>query len=374
LTDAIGKGFALGQIVWAVESRQFSIVEIRRWPQRFCVLGNPLNPFDPDPDKIKVSTELNVLQGEELEPWQWVVSVNKARSDVLARAALMRSIVWFYLFKHFSIRDWSIFLEAYGMPKRIGKYAPGSSDEDRNAIFEAALQLGRDAAAVIPADATLEFLETSQGSTGNIPFPAMVNLCNAEISKAVLGGTLSTEVGDTGGNRALGEVQQSEGMMLVRQDAQKLAESIRRDIVRPLVLLNLGQNAPIPYVSFVFEDREDMLQKAQREEIIFKNLGLPVDRSYLYESFNIPQPAGNEDDLLRVPQQAQPQAVQPTRPEQEQPEEVPEEQPEEIETEIETEEVAAMDSAMSQARGLLRTLAEKKKTKTLSAQWAKPIH
>ena len=53
--------------------------------------------------------------------------------------------------KNYDLKDWVSFAEIYGLPLRLGKYAPGASDSDKAALMRALIQIGSDAAGIIPA-------------------------------------------------------------------------------------------------------------------------------------------------------------------------------------------------------------------------------
>ena len=46
--------------------------------------------------------------------------------------------------------DWVSFAEVYGLPLRLGKYAPGASEADKVALMQALIQIGADAAGINP--------------------------------------------------------------------------------------------------------------------------------------------------------------------------------------------------------------------------------
>ena len=54
--------------------------------------------------------------GEKLWDLGWIVHKHRSRSGILARSGLMRTLVWPYLFKNYSVRDLAEFLEIYGLP------------------------------------------------------------------------------------------------------------------------------------------------------------------------------------------------------------------------------------------------------------------
>ena len=37
-----------------------------------------------------------------------------------------------YLFKNYDLKDWVSFAEVYGLPLRLGKYAPGASEANES--------------------------------------------------------------------------------------------------------------------------------------------------------------------------------------------------------------------------------------------------
>lgn len=84
----------------------------------------------------------------------------------------------------------------------------------------------------------------------------LVKLCNGEMSKVILGGTLASDPGDKGA-RSLGEVHLRAMFQLLRSDAEGLADVIHRDLLTPLVRMNLGDRAPVPFLALNVEPPED---------------------------------------------------------------------------------------------------------------------
>lgn len=81
---------------------------------------------------------------------------------------------------------------------------------------------------------------------------------DADISKAVLGSTLNVEVGDTGGNRALGE-SQSDTTIAPRwaRSSALLANTIERQLFQPFLELNrhhFGGHVLVPSLLFHITD------------------------------------------------------------------------------------------------------------------------
>jgi len=252
---------------------------------------------DYDADEVRVLTDQARAEGEALQPWQWVLHMQKARSAPLARAALGRMVVWYWLFKKFGAKDWIIFCDRYGMPLRVGKYPRGAMDEEKNALYRAVLTLGKDGGAVLPDGTAIEFIETH--ARGELPYPKLIEACDFQISKAILGGTLTTEPGDRGA-RSLGEVHERNETDIANDDGAALSETLRQQLFAPIVGFNLGWDFPVPYCEFPSEEQENLLERAQRDKILAKDLGLPMTKRQLYDAYGIEEP-GPDDEVLAPP-------------------------------------------------------------------------
>ncbi|WP_257601917.1 phage portal protein family protein [Pseudomonas aeruginosa] len=111
----------------------------------------------------------------------------RVRSGYVARSGLFRVLAWPYLFRHYATSDLAEMLEIYGLPIRLGKYPPGTADEEKATLLRAVTGLGHAAAGIIPETMAIDFQQAAQGSSE--PFLAMMRQSEDAISKAVLGGT-----------------------------------------------------------------------------------------------------------------------------------------------------------------------------------------
>lgn len=78
-------------------------------------------------------------------------------------------------------------------------------------------------------------------------------------------------------------------------DCKALAATLRRDLIRPLVLYNFGEDKRIPYLRFDAEESEDLTQTATVIGTLIREAGLKVPTSYIYKKFSIPKPEGDEE-------------------------------------------------------------------------------
>jgi phage gp29-like protein len=81
---------------------------------------------------------------------------------------------------------------------------------------------------------------------------------------------------------------------LLRNDAEGIADVIRRDLLTPLVRMNLGDRAPVPFLALNVEPPEDATSRADRLTKYMKE-GLTVPAKWLRDIESIPDPTDGEE-------------------------------------------------------------------------------
>lgn len=165
------------------------------------------------------------------------------------REGLGRTCMWFSMFKRWDVRDLLALLEWAGRGIRIGSYATGSdeknptaraSQEDVDVLEQAMMAMGSSLQIVIPDTVKIAIHELQ--ATENLAHIKFADWCDSQNSKAVLGGTLTTDAGNKGA-RSLGDTQKEEQEMLARQDANAIAQSFWQDTLAPMVRYRWGMGA-----------------------------------------------------------------------------------------------------------------------------------
>lgn len=284
LLDAIGKGFAVGEVMWARDGNNIVIGDV--------IWRHQKNFFYDFNNVLKVRTDYDTA-GIELPLNKFIIHRYKAKSGHPTRAGILRVCSWMYLFKNYDVKDWVAFAEVYGMPLRLGKYSPTTSEADKEALMQALVMLGSDAAGIISETTSIEFHEANKSSSQDI-YEGLANFCNKEMSKAILGQTLTTEIGSSG-SFAASKTQDGVRQDLKEADCKALARTLRRDVIMPLCLFNFGEERRIPWIKFHFEEPEDSKSIAETYSVLIKDIHLPVATDYLYEKFGIPKPKDNQE-------------------------------------------------------------------------------
>ncbi len=279
LLDALAKGYSMMEILWDVSGGEVRIKSLKWIHPKKITFSESLTP--------RVITDEAPVCGIDPQPFKFVYHRCRTRSGYDTRAGIMRVCAWMYLFKNFAVKDWVGFAEVYGMPLRVGKYEPGASRADRDALLHAVRSLGADAAGIISKSTEIEFIEAQKGSSLNV-YESLTAFCDAQMSKAILGQTLSSEPGGGKGqgSYALGRIHSEVRQDLVEADCNALAKTITQQILRPLVGFNFGWDAPVPGFRFLCEPPEDLRAIAEVYRIL-SDLGYEFSRDRLSERFKL---------------------------------------------------------------------------------------
>ncbi len=303
-TDAIGKGFANQELEWHRVEGNWLPKSITHRPQSWFQIARGYR------QEIRLR---GAAGGEPLQPFGWITHTHKAKSGTLERSALFRVLAWPYLFKNYSVGDLAEFLEIYGIPMRVGKYPSGASEKEKLTLLRALAQLGHNAAGIVPIGMELEFLNAAQGDPA--AFQLMIEWCEKTQSKAILGGTLTSQADGASSTNALGNVHNEVRMDLRDSDALQVAKTLSRDLIYPIAVLNgLASNwGRCPRLRFNIQEPEELSAYATSLPALVK-MGIRVPRQWAQERLAIPEPGEGEEVLVLAAEQLQPTPADPVPP------------------------------------------------------------
>lgn len=288
VTDAIGKGFA------ALEFDGWQRLDGDWLPRD--IIHRPQSWFQLVRGHRQELRLRGAAGGEPLRPFGWIVHEHKAKSGYLERSALFRVLVWPYLFKNYSVGDLAEFLEIYGIPMRVGKYPSGATEKEKLTLLRALAALGHNAAGIIPIGMELDFLNAAQGDPA--AFELMIAWCERTQSKAILGGTLTSQADGKSSTNALGNVHNEVRQELRDADALQIAKTLSRQLIFPIAVLNgLADDwRRCPRFVFHTQEPEDLSAYATSLPALV-GMGLRISRQWAQEKLGIPEPEADEEIL-----------------------------------------------------------------------------
>lgn len=160
----------------------------------------------------------------------------------------MRALLFWFLFKTMNREWWARFLDRFGSPFIVGKYQDGDA-RSRSELAHAFSQATRIFGLVIPNESSVELVQSAATQSGDA-FAAFHAVANAEMSKLIVGQTMTTEAKGGGG---LGEGQAAvhQGVRDDIQgfDASALAETLSDQLFEQHLVIN-GYRGHRPSVAF----------------------------------------------------------------------------------------------------------------------------
>lgn len=327
--DALGKGFSASEILWDTSGREWRPRELAwrdpRWFLFDWISGERLLVRTLSDDGQTISRGEGAGGGSHLEarmrtsfpystegawndyqpmtapilPFKFVVHFAKAKSGLPIRGGLARAAGWAYLFKNYVLKDWVTFAEVFGQPLRVGKYGTGATEADKRTLLMAVANIGTDAAAIIPDSMLIEFTEARQ--TGSVEvYERLCEYLDRQVSKAVIGQTLTHDMPRGTGSRAAAEVHDAVRRDILRADARRLAATLRRDLVKPIVDLNAGPRRRYPAIEFALPPDQDAASFAATVATLVDR-GLRVSQASMLERLGLPVAAPDEAVLMPSP-------------------------------------------------------------------------
>lgn len=291
MTDAVGHGFAAMELTWGlVDGMRLPVDAVHR-PHSWFML-----PTSPDLNRNELRLRDASADGAALWPFGWVMHQHRARSGYTARTGLYRILAWPFLFKNYSVRDLAEFLEIYGLPLRVGTYNPSATKEDKATLLRAVVNIGHDAAAIIPEGMLIDFKEAAKGD--NKAFDAMISLMERTMSKAILGGTLTSGEGEHG-TQALGNVHNELRHDLRDADARQLGNTLTRQLVYPILALNKGLTdmRRCPRLVFDTQEPENLVLYSDAVPKLV-GMGMKIPARWAHDKLKIPEAAKGEELLV----------------------------------------------------------------------------
>lgn len=274
LLDAILKGFAVVEVLWEVAGA--GIVAHRgvaRDQRRFV--------FDLDSQPRLLTTE-NLLEGEELPPRKFVVHAWGSKDANPYGLGLGTRLFWPAWFKRQGITFWLTFADKFGAPTALGKYPPGTPEDDRQKLLRALESLANDAGVIMPDTVQVELIEAQRSGSVDT-YDKLVRYMDEQMTLAVLGEQLTTTPKATGLGSGLADAHNDVRLELARADADLLSQTLNASLVRWIVELNLP-SAPLPTVWRIVDVPEDLNARAARDKFIF-DMGFRPTLTYVTDTY-----------------------------------------------------------------------------------------
>ncbi|MDX2110614.1 MAG: DUF935 domain-containing protein [Verrucomicrobiota bacterium] len=301
LLDALAKGFSVCEIMWERSSTQW-------WPGEFKWRDPRWFTFHRDTDQIYLRNQTAAIDppGDPLAPYKFIVHYPRIRNGLRIYGGLGRLAATSYMCKNYDLRDMMRFLEKFGHPLSLGRYAAGATESDLATLRRAVIGIGVDAAAILPDSMRIEFEQPPNVTGAEKLFLGIADWLDRQVSKAVLGQTMTT---DSGSSYSQAKVHDEVRDDIKRSDTKKLCATLNRDLVQAFIDLNFGPRERGQYPRIYVPFKEEFDPKEFSEALAnLVPLGLRVEQSVIRDKMGLPDPdpKAKSEDLLSPPSSSTP--------------------------------------------------------------------
>lgn len=276
ILDAPLFGYSVLEVMWQYDYRGYVVAT--------DVTGKPQEWFKFDDQGSLYLTSSNYIDGELMPDKKFLVArhrptyLNPYGESVLSRC------YWPVTFKKQLLTYMLVFAEKYGMPWLIAYYdqTMGISNDALNTLLSDLDGLHSDGVGAFSSNNKVEILDTAKQATVDV-FMNGVVFFNAEVSKAILSQTLTTEQGATG------SYAMSQTHLMVRKDVvdadKRLVERTLNTLVRWIVDINWMDVEAYP--KFRLYEQEDVDQALVDRDAKLYGMGVRFGADYIAEAYGI---------------------------------------------------------------------------------------
>lgn len=282
MLDAIAKGFSVNEIIWESKNNVWRPREYKfRYAGffRYDNLGEELKLIDP------YTSELY-----DLPENKFIIHQPKNHSGAQILSGLAIPCLFYFMLKYYDITSWAAFIDRFGYPLRLGKYSTKATEDDINTLRRAVASIGSDFGAVIPESAMLEIIESKTTQSTSDTYEKLAQFVNKEISKLVLGQTMTSE---EGASYSQAQVHNEVRGDIAKSDIRQIMETLNSQLIVPYCKFNFGELETYPKLE-LFKPDIDNMELIINAVANLSDKGLKVKASEIRAKLGLSEPA--EDD------------------------------------------------------------------------------
>lgn len=272
IMKGVARGFRVMEIVWESDGN-------RTWPKKIVGKPNEAFAFRASDNALMMITRNNI-SGVPVEPYKFLVAQNEADEENPYGEGYLDKCFWPITFKRGGVKFWMRFIEKYAGAFAIGKVPRNTKTEDKDQLLDSLYDLIQDACAVIPNDGSVEIIEAAGKSASAEIYEKLSDWADKQISKAILGQTLTADIGDKGSYAASNtHYKVSED---IGKDDATLVQSVMNELIGWIWEINFG-GVDRPWFSLVAP--QDLMLDLTERDLKLSQTGCKFTSKYFVEKY-----------------------------------------------------------------------------------------
>lgn len=296
---AVGRGVAFSELIWE---------RLERGPLTGAwvpvdVIDRPMGRFTFDA-KTRSLFVRRAAAAPLLVPPGKVLRFTYGTKDNPWGRGIFDQVYWFWYIKKHCSKYWAVFVERFASPLGVGKYKHKQSDDtpsgaasgwnlqQQQLLLEVLETIRTGRSIVIPEGLDIAYLEASRG--GDSTYQGFINWLTRGMALILLGEIDTSGLAKGPGSFAKSAVSNEVRLETVAHDANLLGTFESDTLLRWLIAVNFGPDAPIPKAVY---DAMDAGDRAVRMDGIDRALaaGQAVPVRYARMTWQVPLPREGEE-------------------------------------------------------------------------------
>ncbi len=253
--------------------------------------------FTPDGEP-RLLTQSHPYEGESMPFPQFVVVSWGERFHGRRRGmGLGQKVWWPYFMKSAGLKFWATAVERFGMPGIKAMVLSRGDIKARRTRWKEILRDYTGGTGIVYEDGEeIDLLQVNQPGTS---YRVFMEFLNSEISKAIVGQTLTTEQGSRGAF-SLGKVHAAVRDDIMWADTKWVDEMVTRWLLPIFGALIYGDKYKPATFESIWEDPEESIRNADRLKALGE-IKLPLRKMDVYSAAGFPEPKPG-DDIFKWPE------------------------------------------------------------------------
>lgn len=185
ILESVFTGMQVLEIIWEYDDNGNYIPK--------DIIPKPLEWFYYDEQNILKFRRRDRLKGDFLPESKFLIPRNLPTYSNPYGESLLAKCYWPATIKNVGFRFWMNFLEKYGLPIIIGQYTYSPTPEELQSLSDRLNELVESQTIATPNDINIDIRDIGQSKSVEL-YAQLIRMANAEISKALLSETLTTEL------------------------------------------------------------------------------------------------------------------------------------------------------------------------------------
>lgn len=262
---------------------------------------------DKDPDRflfkhgeIYLKAHWGDQEGVKQPPYKFWALPFQSEYDNPYGTSLFQQLHWYVWFKKQGFKFWLLFLEKFGMPTVTYTTPQGFSDLKELARVDAVLDSIQQRTSIrVPEGFHVALLESTKTGSVGAGYDQLIAVCNREISKGILGQTLTTEEGLHSGSYAQSQTHDAVRQDILMADGEWFDSGLNSTPIKWLIDRNFRVQQ-YPWVQTLTQPGQDLNALAERD-VKLVAAGVRIPQKYFYDTYNLPEPQPGEPVVGATP-------------------------------------------------------------------------